>query len=602
MKVGLVSGSYSNKYLAVNTKRNINWWIYTDLNKIVNYAVSDEGSKYKKALLPFPGLTSIVDSAGTTIRGIFVARTVTYNRCFVVVDTTLYELGTDGTLTSRGALTLMTGTDTAFMEVNGNNQLMIAGYAASYIYDLSTDTLTAISTSSNKISSTLTATKTTGDTILTVASTANMSATDIVQVTLDSAVVDTTTISSINSSTSLTLSVALTGTATSGAVIRAYSSFPNSITHLSYSSGYFFVCSGGRVYYSALNSGFVWEAASVFTPIAMADNTLACIVWKDELYCFGSESIETYINDGSTPFVKQARTTVPIGVVAVDTIRTTESGIYFVGRTKKGQYQVYMYDGQNCTPISPLSTSWNINSPVVSPGNLNTLTTTWENQTAYTWDAWTTPWDMSDTNDPLISTTSMYADLVYTKTGTALYYLTIPNLSTTFVFDTITKEWSERQSYNPTTTAQGIYRGKRHVNFNGITLVTDALTGKIFFEDHTVITEDSQTVTRTIISGITHNEKKNLSTYELELEMTTGVGLQATPATAAYINLYVSRDGGNTYGSAISLNSGASGAYTQRARCTNLGTSRDWVFKLIQTDKADLAINEIIIHGVVGNY
>lgn len=513
MRLGLVSGLYTNKYVAVNTRNVINWMIHKDL-------MEGEESKYKKSLMAFPGLVSLVDTGGTVARGIYVARTLTYNRCFAVVNQTLYEIALDGTATSRGTLTNLTGDDRVWMRVNGNNQMMIAGFAASYSYDLSTDTLSQI---------------TDGD-------------------------------------------------------------FPGSVTYLDYSVGYMFICSGGRVWYSDLNSTVNWTASSVFTPIASADNVMAAVIWKDDIYCFGSESIETYINDGTTPFVKQVKTTMPIGLVAVNSIQVTEHGIIFLGKTKTGQAKVYLYDGQSVEPLSPLSTSYAVNNPSV----LSTMTeTTWDADTGL-WDDDNTPWEWIGSD--AFNNSQIYADLTYTKYGNALYHLTIPQSHATYVFDLITKEWVERQSLNPGTSSQTRYRGFQTVNFQGMNLVLDIFSGKVFYESYDVITEDSQVVTRTVVSGILHNEKKNVGIYEVEVDMTTGVGLQATPATAANVSLYYSRDGGNTYSSAISLSTGASGSYYQRPRVGSLGTARDWVFKLVLTDKADLAINDILIHGQVNSF
>lgn len=508
MKIGLVGGSYQNKYTAVNTRRVINWFIHKDL-------IEDgtEGSKYRTAYLPFPGLTSLVNTAGTNLRKIFVARTLTYTRCFIVADNILYETDELGTLTNRGTMSNMsTGADAVYMEVNGGNQIMISHSSASYIYDLSTDTLTQI---------------TDGD-------------------------------------------------------------FPGSVTFLSYTTGYFFVCSGGRVYFSNLNDGLNWTSTDIFTPTAHADNTLAALVWSDEIHCFGTETIEIYINDGSTPFSKQPRTTIDIGLLSVDTLCLCDTGMIFVGKTRKGQYNVYFYDGMKCMPIAPLDLAYKLNDPAV------TQQTIWDNLTTYTWDQWYDLWDATiDTS---------YADIQYSKHGHILYHLTIPPLKTTYVFDLSTKEWTERNSYDPNSGQQREFRGKWMVNFKGVNLMTDLYSGKILKEDYSVRTEDSQVITRTIISQVVSNEKKNLSFYDFELETTTGIGLTSTPATAATLSVYLSRDGGNTYGSAITVSTGATTEYTKRPRILKLGTARDWVFKIVQTDAADLAIQEAIVHGVVDNY
>jgi hypothetical protein len=528
MRINIVGGSYQNKYSSVNTHRCINWYIHKDL-------IEGETAKYKTALLPFPGLTSFCDTTKTYLRKIFVARTLTYTRCFVVADNTLYELDSAGTKTSRGTLTDLTNDSTpVYMEVNSANQIMIAHSSASYIFDMSTNTLTKI---------------TDGD-------------------------------------------------------------FPGSVTYLSYTTGYFFVCSGGRVYYSNLNDGLSWTATDVFTPIAAADNTLAVVIWKDELHCFGTETIEVYINDGTSPFSKQPRTTINIGLVSVDTLQTTEQGILFLGKSRKGQLEVYFYDGVTCNPISPLSTVWNINNiatvtsnpTYASNGdNWESVTTDYEDYTDY-YDGTAIGTTSLVSWSPVTSPTSAYADIQYTKNGNVLYYLTIPSLHTTYVFDLMTKEWVERQSLNPNNSLQQEFRGKHMINFEGQNLITDLYSGVVYIEDYTSVTENGTAITRTLVSQIVSNEKKNISFYDFELETNAGIGLKATPNTEATFSLYISKDGGYTYGNAITLTTGASGEYLKRCRVNKLGTARDWVFKIVLTDQADVMIQEALVHGVVDTY
>lgn len=359
-------------------------------------------------------------------------------------------------------------------------------------------------------------------------------------------------------------------------------------TSLTYNQGYFIVTSGGRVYYSALLNGLSWTATDVFTPSSSADKTICAITWRDDVHCFGSNSIETYINDGISPFIKQGRDTIDVGLVSVDTLCKFHEGIIFLGKTSKGQTRVFYYNGQQCVAISSSNIDWQLDNPT------NVSGVTWDNLHTYTWDQWIDQWGITVDNS--------YAEIQYSKDGHIFYYLTIPTLHTTYVFDIIGKEWIERQSYNSSVQRDLEFRGKQMVNFKGMNLFTDIQSGKIMKEDFSGMTEDSQPITRTRISQIVHNEKKNMSMYSFELDTTTGVGLSSTPATEANIALYFSRDGGNTYSSPINLSTGASTAYTKRPRVHKLGTARDWTFKLVQSDTADLSINSAIVHGIVDEY
>lgn len=510
MIIDIVGGSYKNKYIAMNGQRTINWYIVKDLIQ----SEEGEGSKYKHALFPTPGLTSFAYPHLDFNRGIFTARTLTYNRCFIVFDNYLYEIDQFGTLTNRGQMQAMTLDPTSvYMEVNGNNQLMIAHSSASYIFNLDTNTLSQI-TDSN---------------------------------------------------------------------------FPGNVTSLSYMAGYFVITSGGRVYYSTLNDGTSWPAVNVFTPIAKADNTVAIKCWRDDIHCFGSETIELYLNDGASPFSKQDRSTIDIGLVATDTLQSFHQGMVFLGRSRYGELGVYFYNGGDCALISPPSINWQISNPQALSG------TTWDQLNTYTWNQWDDPWSSSISN--------AYALIEHGRDGQIFYYLTIPLLHTTFVYDFSSKVWTERQSNSPLNSTDREFRGKYFTNFSGLNLFLDVYSSKVFKEDYTTALEDSLLITRTRISQIISQENKFVSLYSCELDVNSGIGSVGNPAISPAINLYISKDNGNTYSTIpLSLYTGTTGQYTKRAKATKLGTARNWVLKFVTTDASDLMIQSAIVHGVVGSY
>lgn len=502
MLANIIGGSYQGKYISVNPQRAINWYIHKK-------TLENQKDKYSSAWYPTPGLSEYADTTRTQIYGLFVANTLTEERCFAVADNYLYEINSDGTVTNRGQMADMVPSSKVYMEVNGNGELLIAHSSATYYLTLSTNVLTKVTDAD----------------------------------------------------------------------------FPGNVTSLTYASGYFIITSGGRVYYSDLNSAANWTASSVFTPIARADNTTTVIAWRDDIYCFGSETIEIYINDGTSPFSKMPKSTIFVGLVAPESIVTFKDGFIFLGKTKYGQHEVYFYNGQDFISLSnPIN--WFVNDPSVIGG------VTWDNLTEFTWDQWFELWGAS--------TITSYSVVQQNKEGHVFYFLTIPFLSTTYVYDVISKEWTERQSLNPNSSTQAEFRGRFATNFLGNDLWADIYTGKILKEDYAIATENGSAITRTAISGIMSEENKNISIYSLEIDCNSGVGLIATPATSPTISLYVSKDGGNTYGSAKSLTVGASGSYTQRAYTTKLGTARNWVFKLVVTDAANIMIQNAILHGVIG--
>lgn len=502
MLVDLVGGSYKAKYMSLNPRRTINWYIHKE-------TVEAQGDKYPKSLYPFPGLTTFCTLTGTVNGGMFNAKTLVDDRLFAVCDNILYEIDSTGTATSRGTMSSMTAGGTVFMECNSNRQLMIANSSAGYILDMSSNVLTQI---------------TDGD-------------------------------------------------------------YPTAITCLTEMDGYFIVCTGGRVYYSNLLDGTAWTATDVFTPSSRSDPTIAAIAWRDELHCFGTETIEVYINDGDSPFSKLQRTTTPIGILSVDTLKQFKDGFFFIGKTRYGQLGVYYYNGQDCTDISePIN--WSINNPSLA------IELTWDQLSTYNWEDWNTFWGSALENS--------YSELQFSKDGHTFYYLTIPFLGTTWIYDLNSKEWTERQSTAPIVLNQSCFRGKYFVNFKGLQLWQDIYSTKVFKDDYTVATEDSLGITRTVTTQIFHEENKFISVYSLDFQVNAGTGTIASSSTAPNILVYTSKDGGNTFSTAKTVSLGASPNYNTRPRITKLGTARNWVIKIVLTDAADVTMQQAIAHGTVG--
>lgn len=139
-KVDLLGGSYQQKYMEYNSQRTINW--------LPIVSTQQEKNKSQTALFPRAGLTSYVSLPGRYGRGIYTARTpLDANRCFAVVDYTLYEILTNGTYTTIGTMpALGTGSTKIYMTCNSSNQVGIFGYNAGYYFDMVANTLTQITT------------------------------------------------------------------------------------------------------------------------------------------------------------------------------------------------------------------------------------------------------------------------------------------------------------------------------------------------------------------------------------------------------------------------------------------------------------------------
>ena len=150
MKIDLLGGSYNDKYIQINSQLTKNWYpaySYTDQvsdteTNSGSGQFSRESGKEIRTLKPTPAFTLHSSNTGNTSRGAFSIN----GRGFFVIDNTLYEVYSDGTLTSRGSLSVSPVGTTAkvWMGANNNNEIMLADHSVGYIFNTSTNVLTQI--------------------------------------------------------------------------------------------------------------------------------------------------------------------------------------------------------------------------------------------------------------------------------------------------------------------------------------------------------------------------------------------------------------------------------------------------------------------------
>lgn len=484
MIIDLLGGSYEYKFKDWNSQRTVNW--------VPRKSNEAEKDKTTTALIPRPGLTQFVNIAGNCVRGIFTARTLTQERCFAVVGTTLWEINYDRSTTSRGALTGMaTGSRSkVYMSLNNNGQLMVMDNQAAYIFDLTTNVLTQI--------------------------------TDI--------------------------------------------DFPGGTT-LDYADGYFIISdANGRVSFCELGDGTSWDGLDFFTPTFKPDKVVAVATFREEVYCFGDITIEVYINDGETPFIRQSRTSIYYGLTARHSVASWHGGVFFLGKSVNGGSEVYMM-GTNYA-LNPIST------PAISQ-RLN-----------------------EQTNE------DAEGFVQCTKDGHIFYFLHLPSLNTTLVYDMVSGLWHERQSQLPFADVNGehrddMFRGRNMATFKGINLFGDWNSGKIFFEDANVSTDDMLPRKLVRTSPVFHNELKYISVYDLELDINSGF---SNLDDDNVMMIKWSIDGGNTFEDEHLVSVGLQGKYDNKVVLNKLGTARNWVISFEVADPVDVMVMQCAVRASIGSY
>jgi hypothetical protein len=344
--------------------------------------------------------------------------------------------------------------------------------------------------------------------------------------------------------------------------------FPNHVTSVAFTDGYTFITADDAVYFCTSNDMLNnWSSLNVYSPTSRPAPTIAVTTFKEQTFNFTSETIETYYNDGSTPWIRLPRSTVFVGLVAPETLSTWNDGFMFLGREKDGEAQIYYYDGQSCVPVSPFSITWNINKS-------NSLR-------------------------------DSYSFMQHTKDGHVLYYLTVPDLNTTFVYDVQTKIWHERQSTQPMQDSNGDFvyskfRGRHSCNFNGVNLFADVYSGNVFKENYSSFTENNNVIIRSRISKTFGQEKAQIDVSSVEFDFNSGQAVLSGQGSVPRLMFKYSKDNGLSFSSERLIVLGQTGKFLERARIRKLGTARQWTIAIAISDPIDFMVQEAVAHGSIG--
>lgn len=184
-----------------------------------------------------------------------------------------------------------------------------------------------------------------------------------------------------------------------------------------------------------------------------------------------------------------------------------------------------------------------------------------------------------------MSVTSDAFGMSYSQEGHLFYVLTFPNAGRTFVYDSTTKEWHERESlgYNR-------WRVNCIVEAYGKQIVGDSESGKVGILDSDTHEEwgEPQRVAWTYQS--IYAERNRASHIRFEIAFNAGHGVTVGQGENPLATLKVSDDGGNTWRARPTRSLGRIGKYEARAVWWNNGSSRDRVYQVEITDPVPLFV------------
>lgn len=159
--------------------------------------------------------------------------------------------------------------------------------------------------------------------------------------------------------------------------------------------------------------------------------------------------------------------------------------------------------------------------------------------------------------------------------GHPCWVFVMPAAFRTIVFDSLTSEWFELESYG-----LGYYCGLSYINAYGKQFIGDLRGRGIGYLDTSVYTEFTVPIVATITTQPVYSEHNRIVHRRLELVISTGQG----GFTGATMSLYVSDDSAQTFRGFPNRKMGKEGDYYTRLTWFNLGQTRNRVYKFTTSD------------------
>lgn len=316
--------------------------------------------------------------------------------------------------------------------------------------------------------------------------------------------------------------------------------------NVTYIDGFFVFTSGQKIFHSELNDGLSYNALDFGEARVDPDSIKGQVVFNNQLFIFGSETIEAFQNVGGSTFAFQRINgfVIPKGLRSQFSIKNFDSGVMFVGGEVNERPGVFYFSGAQPQRVSTI--------PIER--ELTKLS--------------------AEELDSVIS-------WVYAQAGAYFYSISLP--SRTFTFDSRSGEWHERTSlYNNQVNNNRI---SEVVNAYGRLMVGDQISGRIGQIDRNTYTEYGELIFRRFTPQPLAANGEPIFVDEIELTMVSGSGsFDRDPE----IRVEPSYDGGYTFGNERVQNIGLTGDRDRRAIWFRFGRFRRYAnFRFTFTEDAN---------------
>lgn len=309
---------------------------------------------------------------------------------------------------------------------------------------------------------------------------------------------------------------------------------PSAVSATYLNSRIIYGISDGRFFWSDIDDADAIDALNFVTAEGNPDSLLAVVAHRQELWVFGSESIEIWTNttDSTAPFQRNRAAIIPRGCIGRDTIAQLDTWIFWVG----DDGVVYGGEGYAGTRLSHYGVEEDIRA----------------------------------TSDK-----STIEGLAYHYAGNAWYILSGPTW--TWAFNRSTGKWHEKFSFLSTR-----WMASKAVEFNNSVIFGDNTVGSLYEISRTTYDEAGKALIFRARTAPMLAYPNRMTVSRLYLDFVTGIGLNSTTAALQEpkVGLRWSDDGGRSWSNQLYRSLGKIGEYTKRVEFAGLGltghTGRIW--------------------------
>lgn len=335
-----------------------------------------------------------------------------------------------------------------------------------------------------------------------------------------------------------------------------------------YINGYFVAAqpNSRKFQISGLNDGNSWDPLDFGSKDGNPDSLSAVYQAFNQLWLFGFETTEVWMNTGNAnfPFQLIPGGLIQIGLYAPWSLGTIGNSILWLGGDQSGRGVVYQATELNPSRVSNHALEWKIQNEY---GNII-------DASAFT----------------------------YQDSGHYFYVLSFPSANATWVYDLSSGSWHERAYWNTHTGTYQASLGRSHAfvegfgNNNEQHFVGSYLDGAIYEQNLGFFTDDGNPIRRLRSCPHITDEMLWYKYHYMQVDMQTGFSAgNVINLEGPQMMMRWSDDGGLTWSNEKWASAGQLGKYSKRVIWRRNGRSRDRVYEVSSSEP----ISHVWVNGYV---